>query len=189
MFTFILKQCGWRRWGIVAALAGLGLFCGGCSAVPAISQTEFFVRTAPVPTLVPRGHELAAAERAAAGDERCFALIGAGRSMEPLYASGTAILVREQSFRTLRAGMAVVYRSRSNRYVAHLLVEEMAAGWIASGLNNAEADEELVTARNFVGVVQAAYASADTQFRSEIAAGLVSKYGVDRRAQMVAVGN
>ena len=187
MFTFFSHSTAWNRARCAAALVGLGLVLGGCSAVPTLSRSELFVRTAPVPTLVQPGREMVAAERAAAEDERCFALVGAGRSMEPLYASGTAIVVREQSFRTLRPGMAVVYRSRANRYVAHLLVEEMATGWIVSGLNNPAPDEELVTAHNFVGVVQAAYASADTKFRAEIAAGLASKHGVDRRAQWVVV--
>jgi signal peptidase I len=187
MFIFSPKQGRWQRAGFVVALVVVGLWCGGCSTVPKLSQNEFFVRTAPVPTLVAPGQELVVAERAAAEDERCFALVGAGRSMEPLYASGTAIVVREQNFRTLRAGMAVVYRNRANRYVAHLLVEELAAGWIASGLNNPAPDPELVTAHNFVGVVQAAYAAADTKFRAEIAAELASKHGVDRRAQWVVV--
>eukprot|EP01034_Spumella_vulgaris_P006642 gene6642-8448_t len=126
MFTFSSNPGVRRRAGIAVAVLALGLFFGGCAAVPTLSQSEFFVRTAPVPMLVQPGREMAMAERAAGEDVRCFALVGAGRSMEPLYASGTAIVVREQHFRTLRAGMAVVYRNRANRYVAHLLVEEMA---------------------------------------------------------------
>ena len=174
---------------VAGLLLGLVSFLGGCATVPTWSQTELVVRNAPVPTLVQRGQELATAERAAARDEACFALVGAGRSMEPLYAHGTAIVVREQSFRTLRRGMAVVYRNQANRYVAHLLVEEVAAGWIASGLNNPAPDDELVTTANFVGVVQAAYAATDTKFRADIAAGLASKHGVDRSPRLAAVPN
>jgi hypothetical protein len=106
--------------------------------------------------------------------------------MEPLYAARTAIVVREQSFRSLRAGMAVVYRSRANRYVAHLLVEELAGGWLASGLNNPTPDDELVTPANFVGVVLAAYAAEDTMFRARMAAALASKGGVDRSPRLAA---
>ena len=117
-------------------------------------------KIAPVPTLVATGHELAAAERYATGDSACFALSGAGHSMEPIYVSGTAIVVREQSYRLLRAGQVVVYRNGGGYFVAHILVEELAGGWIAMGLNNARPDGELVTAGNFVGLVVAAYASS-----------------------------
>jgi signal peptidase I len=154
-----------------------------------MSQVELLVRTAPVPTLVQRGQEFAEAEREAAKNSRWFALMGAGASMEPLYPSGTAIVVREQSYRTLRAGMAVVFRNENNLYVAHMLVEELAAGWIATGLNNAKPDDELVTAENFVGVVQAAYASTDTHFRAEIAARLAHEHGFDRSARVAVVSD
>ncbi len=129
---------------------------------------------------MPAGRELAAAEFHAARDHASFALIGAGDSMAPLYAHGTAIVVREQSFRTLRPGLPVVYRHRRGHYVAHSLVEFRRGGWVACGINNPEPDDELVTEQNFVGVIKAAYASADTPFRTALAAQLPLHDEVDR---------
>jgi hypothetical protein len=129
---------------------------------------------------VPAGRELAAAESHAARDHACFALLGAGTSMAPLYASGTAIVVREQSYLTLRPGMPVVYRHSRGHYVAHALLESRRDGWVACGINNPEPDDELVTEQNFVGVIKAAYASADTPFRTELAARLALHDEVDR---------
>jgi hypothetical protein len=126
-------------------------------------------RSVPMPTLVAPGSELAAAESYALRDPHCFALMGAGRSMEPLYASGTAIVVREQSFLMLRTGQIVVYRNARGRFVAHLLVQESAGGWSVMGLNNTEPDDEQVTANNYVGVVLAAYASAKMPSAAELA--------------------
>jgi hypothetical protein len=87
----------------------------------------------------------------------------------------------------LRAGVAVVYRNEKNFCVAHRLVEKLAAGRIASGLNNARPDRELVPAENFIGAVQAAYASADTRTRDEISARLVREQGLDRSARLAGV--
>jgi hypothetical protein len=187
MFTVRSLLLGGRRIGILAGALGVSLLFCGCTAVStSLSRVELFARKAPAPTLVQGGGELAAAERAAARDDACFVLVGAGRSMEPLYAARTAIVVREQSFRTLRPGMAVVYRNRANRYVAHFLLEELAGGWMACGLSNPTPDEELVTRANFVGVVQAAFAADDTMFRARIAAGGSSKTGVDRSPLLAA---
>jgi hypothetical protein len=189
MTTFSFMRQVWRIAGFRLGLWVIGPLLVGCSTASGMSQVELLVRTAPVPTLVQRGQEFAEAEREAAKNSRWFALMGAGASMEPLYPSGTAIVVREQSYRTLRAGMAVVYRNENNLYVAHMLVEELAAGWIATGLNNAKPDDELVTAENFVGVVQAAYASTDTHFRAEIAARLAHEHGIDRSARVAVVSD
>lgn len=166
------------------ALAAAGLGFGGCTTYTPAGNMEMFVRTAPVPALVPHGKELAAAEADAAKDPNSFALMGSGKSMEPMYVSGTAIVVHEQSYTTLRAGMPVVYRNSRGYYVAHMLVEEMRDGWLAIGVNNAEPDQELVTRGNFVGVIQAAYAASDTPFRADVAARVALKDGVDRSAKV-----
>ena len=129
---------------------------------------------------------MAAAERAAARDEFSFVLLGAGKSMEPLYAGGTAIVVGEQYFRTLRAGRVVVFRNHQDRYVARLLVEKMAKAWITTGLKNGAEDEEWMAADNFVGLVRAAYASVDPNFLAEVTAGLASQRGGARKARVAA---
>lgn len=136
----------------------VGFSLVGCSSADTGRAANAGRRHVPPPTLVAPGRALDAAEADAARDPACFALLGAGRSMEPIYTSGTAIVVREQSFLSLRPGMAVVYRSRHGAYVAHLVLEKSSRGWLALGPNNPEADEELITVRNFVGVIKAAYA-------------------------------
>jgi hypothetical protein len=166
------------------ALAAAGLLLGGCTTYSPQGNMELFVRTAPVPSLVKPGKEFAAAEAHAAQDERSFALIGCGKSMEPMYGSGTAIVVHEQSFQSLRPGMPVVYRNRRGYYVAHMIVEPIRGGWLAIGLNNAKPDDELVTKDNYVGVIQAAFAAADTPFRADLAARVALKAGIDRSAKM-----
>lgn len=165
-------------------LALLGFALGGCATTTPNQRMEFLVRSAPAPTLVAAGRELAAAESHASRDPATFALIGSGQSMAPLYANGTAIVVREQSFFTLRPGMAVVYRSQRGHYVAHSLVERLRDGWLAAGVNNAEPDEELVTPGNLIGVIKAAYASTDSPFRAEIVARLGRADDPSRNARM-----
>ena len=163
----------------------------GCTSLPPATVVDAVGapgKTAPAATLVAPGQELAAAEVRAGFDPACFALVGSGRSMEPLYASGTAIVVREQSFRRLCAGQAVVYRNRRGRFVAHLLVREMENGWVVAGVNNAEADDEPVTTKNFVGVVMAAYASNQAQPATDLmAARQVIRAGVENGARTVAL--
>ncbi len=148
-----LAAAGWALAGLAAMLAG-----AGCATV-APRALVLPPTSAPLPQPVAPGGELAAAESAAAGDRRDFALIGAGGSMEPLYRSGTAIVVRETGFRSLRPGQAVVYRHPHGHYVAHVLIAPTAGGWLAAGLAAKEPDRVLVTRANFVGVIRAAFAA------------------------------
>ena len=155
-------------------LVAASLLLSGCTTYTPAGNIALFVRSAPAPTLVPRGQELASAEARAGQQENAFALIGSGRSMEPMYPGGTAVVVHEQSYQTLRPGMLVIYRSSGGYYVAHMLLEELRGGWLAIGVNNCEPDDELVTRRNFMGVVQAAFASADTPLRAAAAARTIA---------------
>lgn len=173
-----------RRFCAALVLAAAGLGFGGCATYSPQGNMELFVRTAPVPSLVEPGKEFAAAEAHAAKDERSFALIGSGKSMEPMYVSGTAIVVHEQSYQTLRVGMPVVYRNSRGYYVAHMIVEQLRGGWLAIGVNSSTPDAELVTKENYVGVIQAAYAAADTPFRADVAARVALKHGIDRSAKL-----
>jgi signal peptidase I len=101
---------------------------------------------------------MAEAESVAAQHEGDFVVVGVGASMEPCYASGTVLVIHPTSYFMLRSGMSVVYRNRSGRQVAHVLVREGRDGWIARGVNNAGADAERVTRENLVGVVRCAFA-------------------------------
>ena len=186
--TAALSQKGFSsrfRAGLALALAAGGLLLGGCATYSPANNLELFARTAPLPTLVAHGKEMATAEAVAAKSDVDFALHGVGRSMEPVYLGGTAIVVHPCSYRTLRAGMAVVYTNRRGHYVAHMLVEEMPKGWFAIGLNNAEPDDDLVTAGNLVGVVKSAYAATDSPFRQDIAARIAMRDALTNHASQV----
>lgn len=160
------------RVGVVLTMAGGALFFSGCSSLGSVSvrrDLDTIVALAPAPVLVAKGSELRSAEAAASHLTGAQAFLGAGESMQPVYASGTAIVVTPCDFSELRAGMSVVYVNHDGRGVAHALVGESRDGWIAQGVNNPEQDTDLVTAQNLVGVITQAYASSDTPLRREIA--------------------
>lgn len=77
--------------------------------------------------------------------------------MQPLYPSGTLLVVQPQPFDTLRRGMTVMFRQGANRTITHVLVARTADGWRTSGLNNRRDDYVCVNAGNIAGVVIAAY--------------------------------
>lgn len=142
-----------------------------------------FARHAPVPQLVPSGKQFASAEALAAREAGSFALVGSGASMEPMYARGTAIVVHERHFQTLKAGMPVVYRNSRGFYVAHVLLENIRGGWLVIGLNSREPDDDLVTPANFVGVITAAFSPADAAVRVDVASRVARQDGSDRSAR------
>ncbi len=166
------------RAGFALTLALAGLFFGGCASYSPEKNLELFAKNAPLPTLVPRGKELAHAEVAAAKTEGDFTLYGVGASMEPVYLSGTALVVHPTVYCALRPGQAVIYVNRRGFYVAHMLVERTAKGWVVAGLNNSEEDETLVTSNNLVGTIKAAFIANDTVFRPDVAARIAMRDAV-----------
>lgn len=83
------------------------------------------------------------------------AAAGAGTSMLPIYGDNTMLVISAVPYDSLRPGMTVAYRNRRGLEVVHKLVEKLSHGWRVEGLNNDEADPELVTPQNLVGVVYA----------------------------------
>ncbi len=160
---------GVSRLAIALTLAFGALGLGGCTSLSVQRDIETIVTMAPEPVMVKQGQEFRAAEAAAQHLAGAQAFRGVGDSMEPLYVSGTAIVVMPCEYSQLRAGMSVVYVNHNGRGVAHVLTNEMPGGWIAQGVNNRDEDPDLVTANNLVGVITQAYASADTPMRREIA--------------------
>lgn len=158
-----------RGWMACALLLTAGFF-GGCATQPSARYVETFVAKAPLPTLVPAGQVMAAAEQVAAQHEGDFVLRGFGRSMEPVYVAGTVVVVHPTAMHMLRTGMAVVYRNPRGANVAHMLLEKTERGWRAIGLNNAEPDSTLVTEKNLVGIIKHAFAADNTVFRADVAA-------------------
>ncbi len=172
-----------RLSALLAMTAGALVF-SGCSSLSVSRDLDTIVALAPAPVLVKSGTELRTAEAAAANVTGAQAFLGAGESMQPIYASGTAIVVTPADFSDLRPGMSVVYVNRDGRGVAHALVEKSGGGWIAQGVNNPEQDEELVTVRNLVGVITQAYASSDTSFRRDLAARSILKMANSTKTQV-----
>jgi hypothetical protein len=87
--------------------------------------------------------------------------------MEPLYATNTAVIVQEINYDDIKKGMTVVYMKSTGVRVCHSVVGETRGGLLVQGVNNDEEDAELVTPENFIGVIVQAFASADTEFRTE----------------------
>lgn len=132
-------------------------------------QLTAILNQTPAPHLVTEGEQLKQAEKTAAQIKDAFALWGVGQSMEPLYAPNTAVVVAPIKYDNVKKGMTVVYVKRNGRRVAHSVIGETRGGYLVQGINNDEADAEVVNENNLVGVVVQAFASTDTSFRSGLA--------------------
>jgi signal peptidase I len=133
------------------------------------------IQYTPAPRLVAEGEQLRTAEKVAAEIPGAQALWAIGRSMEPLYPTNTAVVVTAINYDDIKKGMTVVYIKRNGRRVAHSIVGETHGGFLVQGVNNDEEDAELVTPKNFIGVITQAFASADTAFRADTEKRLVAK--------------
>jgi hypothetical protein len=80
---------------------------------------------------------------------------GSGNSMLPIYGDNTMLVISAVPYDTLRIGMTVAYVNSRGHEVVHKLIGKEAHGWRVAGLNNEEADAELVTPLNLIGVVYA----------------------------------
>jgi len=129
----------------------------------------------PAPLVVESGRQLALAEQAARRLPGAHAFWGVGRSMEPLYATNTAVVVAPIAYDDIRKGMTVVFWNRDGFRVAHTVVGETRGGYLTQGVNCSEPDPGVVNENNLVGVVVQAYAASETPFRLETAQRLAAK--------------
>jgi len=151
---------------------------GAASAQAGIKSERLLaaiIQQTPASVLVSDGQQMKRAERAAAAIPGAEAFWGVGDSMEPLYATHTAIVVAPVRFSDLQAGMTVVYINHDGRMVAHALTGDVPKGWIAQGLNSDDEDEDLVTTKNLVGVIVQAYSQRRSEFRVALAQRLAAK--------------
>jgi signal peptidase I len=162
------------RFALVALLAA-GSALVANAGIKSERVLAAIIERTPAPRLVAEGSELKTAEARAASLPNAHALWGIGRSMEPLYATNTAVVVQEINYDDIKKGMTVVYVKSNGRRVAHSVVGETRGGFLVQGVNNDEEDAELVTADNFIGVITEAFASADTVFRTETTKRLAAK--------------
>jgi len=145
-------------------------------------QLAAILTQTPAPQVVAEGVQMKIAEQAAAAIAGAKTFWGIGQSMEPLYTPNTALVVKPITYDEIKKGMTLVYVKRNGHVVAHSVVGEDANGYVVQGVNNDEADRESVNERNLIGVVVAAYASADSELRIELARSLVMKGRLTREA-------
>jgi signal peptidase I len=151
----------------LATLVLLGSSLAAQAGIKSQRTLAAIIERTPAPRLVAEGSQLKSAETLAATMPKAQALWGIGRSMEPLYAPNTAVVVQEINYDDIKKGMTVVYIKSNGRRVAHSVIGETRGGFIVQGVNNDVEDPELVTPDNFVGVIVQAFASADSTFRTE----------------------
>lgn len=89
-----------------------------------------------------------------------FILVGSGNSMNPLYPSGTVLVLSRVAYDSLQPGQTVVYRNQQHKTVAHVLITKARDGWRVRGVNNRTHDMEPVVTTNLLGVVVAAFSPA-----------------------------
>jgi signal peptidase I len=118
-----------------------GVFTGRSPRPVAATETEAWKQASEV------AHKAAGA----------FVLVGTGKSMQPLYAPGTILVMQQSAYNKLQPGQTALYRNKAGKVVAHVLVTKARDGWRATGLNNPTHDMEPVRGDNLVGVVIAAF--------------------------------
>lgn len=160
---------------LLATLLVTGVSLVASAGIKSDRTLAAIITRTPSPRLVNEGSQLKTAEAAAAALPHAQAFWGIGRSMEPLYATNTAVVVQEIDYEHIKKGMTVVYLKSTGVRVCHSVVGETTGGYLVQGVNNDVEDAELVTPDNIIGVIVQAYASADTPFRAEIEQRLVSK--------------
>lgn len=140
----------------------LGLISGLFASAAAREIDEAWIRgvytgASPRPVVTSEPEAWQQAARIADHTPGAFVLIGSGHSMQPLYTPGTILVLQQLPFSRLKRGQTVLYRSKANKVVAHVLVAKARDGWRARGLNNRIHDMEPVRSENLVGVVVAAF--------------------------------
>lgn len=120
-----------------------------------------YVAASPRPELRPAREAARLARQVAAAHPGAFVVRGRGESMQPLYPSGTLLVVQPRPYETLQRGMTVMFRNSANHSITHVLVARTPDGWRTSGLNNRRADYLCVNATNIAGVVVAAFKESD----------------------------
>ncbi len=144
------------------------LVCAGLTSLSADAKPDnddyiagCYVAASPAPQLSSITEARFLARRVAVSLPGAFVLKGQGQSMEPLYCDNTLLVVHPKPFDQLERGMSVVFRTKDNRSVTHVLVAKSKDGWRTTGLNNRRYDAIPVTAQNLQGVVVAAYTVVD----------------------------
>ena len=162
------------RVAVAAVVLMIGLGTRAEAGIKSQRQLAAILELTPAPHLVAEGEQLKLAEKMAAQIKDAIALMGVGQSMEPLYAANTAVVVAPIHYDSIKKGMTVVYVKRNGRRVAHSVIGETRGGYLVQGVNNDEADAEVVNESNLIGVIVQAYASSSTSLRQSFTPKLVT---------------
>lgn len=147
----------------MVALAALGaLLTPGLSAKESAYIAGHYVVGSPRPELRSTDDARVEAHQLAKALPGAFVVRGFGKSMQPLYASGTFLVVQPQAYERLSRGMTVVFRNETHS-ITHVLVAKAGDGWRTTGLNNRRPDYLPVNSGNILGVVVAAFTPVDGQ--------------------------
>ena len=122
-----------------------------------------YIAASPRPEVMPGLEASRLARQLAAANPGAFVVRGLGKSMQPLYPSGTLLVVQPMPYAALQRGMTVVFRKGADHSVTHVLVARTAHGWRTAGLNNRCDDFVNVHAGNITGVVIAAFREVETR--------------------------
>ncbi len=129
---------------------------------------NLYFGNSPQPIALARRDAWRYAEQMAAQHDGAFVVRGDGASMEPLYPSGTVLVIERVSYDQLKRGATVIYRNKDGRPIAHVLVAPSRHGWRTAGLGNQHLDEESVSPDNLLGVVMSAYTPVDLPARNSL---------------------
>jgi hypothetical protein len=146
------------RAAAAAALVLMGLGWGGCSTQTGLRYSpEAVAACSPAPEVVPTFEAIKLAKKYVAGHPGTDFMVGSGTSMLPLYKDQTVVVTQRVAVPELKAGMTAVFIGDQGRPVAHVLVRQTSAGWIAMGVGNDRPDDTPVGAANLLGIVVKAY--------------------------------
>lgn len=142
------------------SLVGLILLSGPVGSAREIDNAWIrgvFTGKSPRPVQVVESEAWQRASELAELTPGAFVLVGSGKSMQPLYAPGTILVLQQLPYAAIERGQTALYRSKAHKVVAHVLVAKARDGWRVTGLNNPVHDMEPVCAENLVAVVIAAF--------------------------------
>lgn len=138
---------------LVAGLAAIDIWPSGCRSS--------FVALSPVAVVVPADRVWSAAQYYASLRPNAIVVKGDGDGMQPLYASGTVLVVEADDYRTLREGMSVMFRDPRGIRLVHFLLRRKQDGWATLGLNQGDQEDSGTLNRdNYLGTVIMAFSPA-----------------------------
>ncbi len=150
------KATSWLRAAFVTALCAASAGCVAVDDDNIVQSAD--VALSPSAFVVPPIKVMESAERFAATRPNTFIFYTQTDDMLPRYAQGTALVAEPLSYRQLKRGMTVVFYTRTGSRIAHTLIAQSQDGWVTRALNRPQDDPDLMTGRNYLGVVVTAFA-------------------------------